>query len=195
MKYGILGGTFDPPHTGHLHVALEAKEALGLDEVIWIPANQNPNKSRKSSSAKHRFEMCRLAVTGKPGMAVSDIETTRGGPSFLVDTLEELTVHMPGTYWFILGADALGSFEDWKEPGKILQMCRLAVIKRPGTDMQTLMGRLSPEVLAAVDVIEAPAKAVSSSDIRDAARKREDYSYLVEPSVYGYIKEKGLYSE
>jgi nicotinate-nucleotide adenylyltransferase len=139
--------------------------------------------------------MCRLAIEGEDGMAVSDIEVSRGGNSYLVDTLEELKIALPGDYWFIAGMDAVASFLEWKKPERILQLCRLAVFVRPGTDRVTTLSRLGEEMSGHIDLIEASPKAVSSSNIRDMARKGEDFSHLVAPSVYGYITKKGLYND
>ena len=195
MKYGILGGTFDPPHVAHLHIAREAHRQLALDEVIWVPANRNPLKQTKHSSPTDRLAMCRLAIEGEDGMAVSDIEVSRGGNSYLVDTLEEFRIALPGDYWFIAGMDTVASFQEWKKPERILQLCRLAVFVRPGTDRATTLSRLGEEMAGHIDLIEASPRAVSSSNIRDMARKSEDFSHLVTPSVYGYITKKGLYSD
>jgi nicotinate-nucleotide adenylyltransferase len=195
MKYGILGGTFDPPHVGHVHIALIAVRELGLDEVLWIPAYQNPLKHTKQSSPKDRLRMCRLTIEGHEHMAVSDIEVSRGGDSYLVDTLDELKIAMPGDYWFLAGMDALATFPQWKKPERILQLSRIAAFVRPGSDTETTLSRLGPELTGHIDLVQAPAKAVSSSNIRDMVRRGEDFSHLVAPSVYAYIKENGLYQD
>ena len=98
MKYGVLGGTFDPPHLGHLEMAQAARAALGLDEVVIVPANRNPLKTRQASPAKHRLKMCSLMAAGEEGLTVSDVEITRRGPSYAVDTIEELRMARPGEY-------------------------------------------------------------------------------------------------
>lgn len=193
MKYGILGGTFDPPHVGHLHIAHEAMRQLGLDEVVWIPAYRNPLKRGKSSGTHHRLRMCRMTVETEQGMAVSDVETTRGGDSYLVDTLAELKLVMPGEYWFIVGMDAVASFPEWKDPEGILRLCRLAVVARPGTDTSSTLERLGPDLNDAIDFIEAAPRAVSSSNIRDMVVRGEDYSRFVAPKVHDYIEQNGLY--
>lgn len=195
MKYGILGGTFDPPHVGHMHLAREAMARLALDEIIWIPASRNPLKRTRRSSAKDRLAMCRLATKNEPGMAVSDVETTRGGDSYLVDTLQELKVVLPGDYWFILGMDALAQFPDWKETERILEMCRLAVVARPGTDTRSTLERLGSDLARSIDIVEASPKAVSSSNIRDMAVRGEDFTHLVDPAVHDYIVKHGLYKD
>lgn len=195
MKYGILGGTFDPPHLGHLHIAQEARRQLALDEVVWVPVFRNPLKRFKRTDAEQRLAMCRLAVEGCEHMAVSDIEVTRGGDSYLVDTLYEFKMVMPGEYWFIVGTDALSTFPDWKRPEEITRMCRLAVFSRPGTDFQTVLSRLGRDVRDRIDVVKADAQSVSSSNIRDMAVRGEDFSHALAPAVYAYIKENNLYQE
>ena len=195
MKYGILGGTFDPPHVGHMQVARAALDELGLDEVVWVPANRNPLKTGDQASPKARLHMCGLAISGEKGMTVSDIEITRGGPSYLVDTLRELLMVRKGEYWFIAGADAMASFGTWKEPERVVQMCRIALSPRSGTDMEGLKSRLGPELLHRVDLLSADAKKVSSSNIRDMVYGGGDVSHLVCAAVADYIRETGLYRD
>lgn len=195
MKYGILGGTFDPPHVGHMQVAKAALAQLGLDEVVWVPANRNPLKSGDQASPKARLHMCGLAIFGEPAMSVSDIEITRGGPSYLVDTLREMLMVRQGEYWFIAGADAMASFGTWKQPERVVQMCRIALAPRAGTDLEGLRSRLGSELLHRIDVLSADVKKVSSSNIRDMAYSGDDVSHLVCPAVADYINETGLYRD
>ncbi|MCH8978665.1 MAG: nicotinate (nicotinamide) nucleotide adenylyltransferase [Armatimonadetes bacterium] len=195
MKYGILGGTFDPPHVGHMQVAKAALAELGLDDVVWVPANRNPLKVGDQTSPKARLHMCGLAITGEEGMSVSDIEITRGGPSYLVETLRELRMVRRGEYWFIAGADAMSRFETWKEPGRIVQMCRIALASRAGTDMEGLRSRLGPELLHRIDLLSADVRRVSSSNIRDMVYGGDDVSHLVCAAVAEYIEEKELYRD
>src|SRR3954471_14443433 len=107
MRIGILGGTFDPPHSAHLALAHKALDELRLDEVMFLPVNRNPLKKIKMSPAKDRLEMVKLAIRDEPNFSVSDIEIARGGPSYAIDTMNELTYARPAEYWFILGSDAL----------------------------------------------------------------------------------------
>ena len=195
MKYGILGGTFDPPHVGHMQVAKAALAQLGLDEVVWVPANRNPLKTDDQTSPKARLHMCTLAITGEEGMSVSDIEITRGGPSYLVDTLRELLMVRKGEYWFIAGADAMAGFGTWKEPERVAQMCRIALSPRSGTDMEGLISRLGPELFHRIDLLSADVKKVSSSNIRDMVYGGDDVSHLVCPAVADYLRETGLYRD
>ncbi len=195
MKYGILGGTFDPPHLGHTKVARAAIDSLGLDEVIWVPASKNPLKQRKTTPVKHRLAMCRLATEAEDKMAVSDIDATRAGPSYLVDTLEEFSQVMFGQYWFIMGSDTLSTFQEWKKPERVLRMCRLAVVSRHGTDLSTILSRLDPVTKDAIDMVEAKHDSVSSSFVRDCIRKREAYNDLIVQTVYEYIQKNKLYED
>lgn len=194
MKYGIIGGTFDPPHLGHLHVAEAAMESLSLDEVIWIPVFRNPLKSMVATGAQKRLHMCKLAITGEPNMSVSDVETTRKGYSYLTDTLKELKQVLPGDYWFIGGADAIARIKDWKEPESIFRQCRIALVSRPGTDLESTLSRLGKEVTRHIDIVETSQMAVSSSNIRDMVYKGEDVAHHLAPAVHDYIVKTGLYS-
>lgn len=193
MKYGLLGGTFDPPHNGHLEVARTVRESLSLDEVILIPANRNPLKDRKASSVKDRMRMVELAVADEPGLCVSDIETSRGGSSFTIDTVEELRMVQNGDYWFLMGGDSLQHIMDWKEPEKLISLCRLAVVQREGHDVSRIIRELPKDFSYAIDVVPMPAMAVSSSKIREDVMRDVSVEHLVKPAVWEYIKNSGLY--
>ncbi|MCH7945378.1 MAG: nicotinate-nicotinamide nucleotide adenylyltransferase, partial [Armatimonadetes bacterium] len=157
--------------------------------------NRNPLKTGDQASPKARLHMCGLAITGEEGMSVSDIEITRGGPSYLVDTLRELQMVMQGEYWFIAGADSMASFETWKEPRRVVQRCRIALARRAGTDLEGLRSRLGPELFQRIDLLNTDAKKVSSSNIRDMVYGGDDVSHLVCPAVADYIRETGLYRD
>lgn len=195
MKYGIFGGTFDPPHLEHMRVARSALESLGLDEVIWIPAFRSPFKTGESTDARKRLAMCKLAVSGEERMSVSDIDITRQGPSYLVDTLTELKMVMPGEYWFIAGSDAIAGFKKWMRPEKVLRQCRIALISRPGTDLETTVSRFGEELTRHVDMVEIAMKAVSSTNIRDKVISGESVEHLLAPAVQDYIIRTGLYRD
>jgi len=193
MKIGILGGTFDPPHIGHIALAQAAMAQLELDEVLWIPAGRNPLKQRRATPAKQRLEMVQLAIEGQPAMAASDIEISRGGPSYTVDTLFELQHVKPGDYWLILGADSLKSFDSWKGPERILKMARLAVTVRPPHTRDSVEDKMTAELKRAIDWIEMPVSDVSSTDIRLRVDERRVFNQLVPAKVYDYIKKHKLY--
>ena len=130
---GILGGTFDPIHHGHLVIAEEARESLGLERVLLVPAASPPHKpQRPVTSAAHRLAMVELAIAGNPSFAVSRIELDRGGASYTVETLESLLLEGVADPWFILSAEALAGFPTWRRPDRILELCRLAVVPRGG---------------------------------------------------------------
>lgn len=195
MRIGILGGTFDPPHRAHLEVARAAMEQLELDEVMFVPASTNPLKQRQiSESAKHRFNMVRLAIADEPGFSVSDIEISRSGLSFAVETLEELQLARPADYWFIMGSDALKDIYNWKSPDRLVRLCRLAVVVRPPDTAETAARFVLDYMADRVDFIEMPGSAVSATAIRELIRRglRPDEGDL-KPSTLEYIESNGLY--
>lgn len=194
MKIGIFGGTFDPPHNTHLAIAQSAKDQLGLDDIIMIPAARNPLKTLQSAaSSKQRLEMTRLAVEGLPGFSVSDIEISRGGRSYTVDSLQELTFALPGDYWVIMGADSLRNFHEWKAPEKILKMARLAVALRPPQSRELIEAVLTPETRARIDWLEIPPTDLSSTDIRGNIARKRTVSLWVPEKVLQYIEKHKLY--
>jgi nicotinate-nucleotide adenylyltransferase len=194
MRIGVLGGTFDPPHAGHLAIAQAAKEQLELDEVVFMPAHRNPLKSKGGNTpAKQRLEMVRRLVAGKEGLAYSDLEITRGGPSFTVDTMTELQMASPADYWFILGADSLKGLPDWKQPERLLKLTRLAVAVRPPTTESDVLARLSKDVRERVDVIKMKPLEISATEIRNRLSSNKGVGAWVAPEVLQYIRENNLY--
>jgi nicotinate-nucleotide adenylyltransferase len=195
MKYGVLGGTFDPPHKGHLEMALRVRAELELDEVILVPANKNPLKNRKTSSPKDRLRMVELAIQDEQGLSVSDIETSRGGPSYAIDTIEELKMVQNGDYWFILGTDSLKDIERWKEPEKLISLCRLAVVAREGAEVKDVLRLLPRDYSFVTDVVPMSLVPVSSSKIREDVVRGAPVEHWLKPAVWEYIKKVGLYRE
>jgi nicotinate-nucleotide adenylyltransferase len=194
MRVGILGGTFDPPHNGHLKLAHTAIEALNLDEVIVLPANANPLKvNRDMSAGARRLEMCRLAIEGEAKLAVSDIELTRGGKSYAVDTLSELHMVQAADYWFILGMDALKGLPQWKAPTRLIKLTRIAAVTRPPRSDADTLRRLPPEIVDAVDIIAMDPLPISSTDIRERIRSGRDIRGLLPQRVLDYIRRNKLY--
>lgn len=194
MRIGIFGGTFDPPHTGHLALAKAAQEQLELDEVIFLPAARNPLKSRRATaSGKDRLEMVRRLIDSEEKMAVSDMELTRGGMSYTVDTLGELHMIQPAEYWFLLGADALRGLPDWKNPQRVLRLCRLAVAIRPPTTPNDVMARLPEEYRGKVDIVKMSPMDVSSTEIRDRIADGRGTLNWVPQRVLHYIQANKLY--
>jgi nicotinate-nucleotide adenylyltransferase len=195
MRIGVYGGTFDPPHMGHLRLAQAAIRELDLDELILLPAGKNPLKARPAmASARQRLEMVSLLAQDHPKMAVSDQEIGRPGPSYTVDTLAELTMARPAEYWFLIGADNVKEIARWKQPDRLLKMCRLGVALRPPMGASELMARVPEAYRSRVDVVPMESTDVSSSEVRNRLfADKQPVAGTVPPSVLQYIREKGLY--
>jgi len=194
---GVLGGTFDPIHHGHLVAAQEAWWQLGLEKVLFLPAGLPPHKrGRRISAAAHRLRMAELAIAGKPHFAVSRVDLERQGPSFTLDTLLLLRkeVGPEEALFFIEGADSLADILKWHEPQGILELCELAVVRRPGVtiDLAKLEVRL-PGLTSKVHWIEMPWLDISSSDVRARVKQGKPISYLVPDRVEEYVSAQSLY--
>lgn len=192
-RIGLLGGTFDPPHAGHVELARAAKETLQLDEVIFVPAFKNPLKQRKATSSKQRLEMVRLALENEPDFSYSDIEISRGGPSYTIDTVSELSYVRPADYWVIIGSDALTEIEGWKNWERLLKLTRLGVAVRPPQTSNQLAEMLNPEVLPRIDWISMPPRDLSSTEIRLRIQEGRPVHGLLASNVLGYIQREKLY--
>jgi len=190
MRIGLFGGTFDPPHVGHLMLAEWARERLSLDRVLFVPAGQPPHKSRtRVSAAAARLAMTRLAVRGHPAFEVSAAELAGEGPSFTLDTVRAFVARAPRARFFLLmGADSLDDFHRWREPQRILALATLAVGGRPGAAGPG--GRLGS---GRVVWLGNPGIDVSSSVIRQRARAGRSLRYLVPDAVARYIARHRLY--
>ena len=199
-RIGILGGTFDPPHLGHLLIAETARVALGLESVLFIPAGEPWLKSgQRITSATHRLCMVQLAVSGNPDFCVCDCEVRRSGASYTVDTLRELRHAYPNDtgLYFIVGSDVLDQFHRWKEPDSILELCRLAVIERPGgpVDGMAALAEKFPDAAASGEVISVAGPRVdfSASELRRILAEGQSVRYQVPDAVAEYIKQHELY--
>lgn len=197
MKYGILGGTFDPPHNGHLKIAAAARSALGLAQIVFIPAGQPPHKlDDPVSPAATRLAMLELALARHPNFVISRLELLRAGPSYTVDTLRELhqTLGDDAEIYFIMGMDSLQNFHTWHQPQEIVKLCKLAVLRRPGfdVDLDTLEKQV-PGATASVVIIPGPEFDISASEIRARVRRGESIRGLVPPAVAAFIKTNRLY--
>ncbi len=199
-RIGILGGTFDPPHLGHLLIAETARVALDLESVMFVPAGEPWLKSgQRITPAEHRLKMVQLAVADNCDFCVSDREVRRSGATYTVDTLRELRCGLPPDtdLYFIVGSDVLEQFHRWKEPEAILDLCRLAVIERPGgpaEGINALTGRF-PEAVAsgAVVSIAGPRVDFSASELRRVLAAGQSTRYQIPDVVAAYILEHGLY--
>jgi nicotinate-nucleotide adenylyltransferase len=195
---GILGGTFNPPHVGHLAAARHARSALGLDGVVLMPANTAPHKAGEPDPGpEHRLAMCRLAVEGEEGLSACTIEVQRGGASYTVDSLRAIHAgHPHAELTFIVGADTAGTMTSWREPDGVLELAELAVVTRSGSAEQEVRERLG-ELLSShpgrVRFLTMPAVEVSSSMARQRAAAGEPLEELVGARVARYITEHGLY--
>ena len=198
MKTGILGGTFDPIHNGHLAIAEEARNYLNLSEVLFLPAGRPWMKSDKPISPGHdRIKMIKLALEGRPHFKLSTIEIERKGPSYSIDTIAQLKAQStePPDFYFIVGWDNLVKIALWKDPLKLIEMCFLAAVPRPGydrPDMKKLEAAL-PGISKKVILMDKPRINISASDIRNRVAQGLSISGLVPAAVKKYIKENGLY--
>ena len=194
---GIIGGTFDPIHHGHLAIAEEAREALGLERVLFVPAATPPHKpGRPVTPAAHRLEMARLAVVRNPTFAVSDIEVARGGASYTVDTLASLAEDADAEPWFILSAEALAGLPTWRQPSRILDLARMAVVPRGGYDAldHAWVRSAFPGREDRFRFLPGPLLPISGSVVRRRAAAGRSVRYLVPDAVADYIAANALYA-
>jgi nicotinate-nucleotide adenylyltransferase len=197
MKIGVLGGTFDPVHNGHLAAARAAMDCAGLDRVLFIPSAQPPHRPAAVAAADARLEMTRLAIDGEAAFQVSDIEVRRGGPSYTADTLAALRVAFPSDELFlILGWDAAKLFSSWHEPEAVKRLARVVIVSRPGTSSP------DTEQLAAAgfdprDIVLClrPTPDVSGSALRSAIRGGRPITDDVPAAVERLITTKRLYMD
>jgi nicotinate-nucleotide adenylyltransferase len=196
VNIGILGGTFDPIHTGHLVIAEEARIKLGLKEVLFVPAGQPWLKlDRDITPAVHRVEMVRRAIADNPHFKLCTLEAERGGPSYTVDTLTMLRKQLgsEASLFFILGRDTLAELPLWKEPQKVVQLCRLVVPPRLGSRDLKHLEKAIPGLMDKVIQLDMPVIGISSSEIRQRMAQGLPIHYLVPKGVEEYIVEHGLY--
>jgi nicotinate-nucleotide adenylyltransferase len=202
---GILGGTFNPPHLGHLALARHARDELALELVLLMPARIAPHKpAAEDPGPGHRLRMCQLLVGDSTGLSVNGLEIERPGPSYTVDTLSAIDASHPDVeLTFIVGADIASTLPAWREPAKILELARLAVAGRAGTPRRDVLdtaaaltgtgdGGTDPPT-ERVQFLDMPAIEVSSSLVRARVSRGEAIEELVGPAVAGYIVEHGLY--
>jgi nicotinate-nucleotide adenylyltransferase len=201
---GILGGTFDPIHDGHLAIAAAVQAALGLGAILFVPAGIPPHKpGRAISPGADRLAMIELAIAGRPSWSVSPIELDRPGPSYSVDTLTALAASEGGPVAgarspeFILSAEAFAGFPAWRQPGRILELARLAVVPRAGARVYPAeqLDRELPGWRARVDFVDARLVDVSASTIRARVRAGESIVGMVPAAVAAYIRERRLYTD
>ena len=192
-RLGLLGGTFNPPHLGHLACAAEAAEQLGLDRVDLLPVAVPPHKAIAADPGPDvRLELCRLAVAGDERLGACDAEVRRGGPSFTVDTLRELDGSDELT--FIVGGDMALSLSTWREPAEILRRARLGVAERGNISRTEIEHALAPLGPASVDFFTMPRIDISSTDVRARLAAGRSVRHLVPGPVADAIAQRGLYA-
>ena len=198
MNIGVLGGTFDPVHNGHLIVAEEVRARLDLTIVVFVPAGQPWLKQDSPiSSAEHRVEMVHLAIADKPYFKLSTMEIERPGPSYTVDTIAEIRAKLSAEdeIFFILGWDNLAQLPQWQEPDRLITMCRLVAVPRPGFPLPSLkkLEAIIPGLSQQVMVMDKPEIDISAKVIRNRVAQGLSIRHLVPEPVNRYIKEHRLY--
>ncbi len=197
---GVLGGTFDPIHLGHLAMAERVRCELGLDKIIFVPAFVSPYKiNQQTASPEARLEMVRLAIGDNPAFELSVTELSRGGTSYTVDTMEILSRENPGKeMYFLMGMDTLMDLKGWKGVDRLIELCRLVVVSRPGYEVSRerlaglgLPGRLWERTI----FLEAPGLEIASSELRGRFQRQESVRYLLPAPVEDYIRTHGLYMD
>ena len=187
MKIGILGGTFNPVHIGHLILAEEAREKLGLDKIIFIPTALPPHKDNLNiAPAIDRLKMLKLATKSNKFFAVSDIEIKRQGRSYTIDTLKVLKLKYPkDELYFIIGSDLLEYLNEWKDLSQIIKMVKFVATTRPGYPLEKIPDYIQTLPIRAVDV--------SGFEVRQCVAQNKSFGYLVMDKVFDYIKKRKLY--
>lgn len=187
MKVGILGGTFNPIHIGHLILAEESREKLGLDKIIFVPTYLPPHKDNSDiAEARTRLKMASLAIKGNRDFAVSDIEIKRDGRSYTIDTIRELKKEYPDDeLFFIIGSDLLNYLEEWKDLSEIVKMVKFVAVTRPGFPLEKIPSYIRTVAINAVDI--------SGFEIRRRIKENKSLKYLVPEAVRAYIIKNKLY--
>jgi len=194
-KIGIMGGTFDPIHFGHLRAAEEARIAFDLSEVIFLPSGCPPHKTGQISSAEDRYNMTLLATADCPYFSVSSIEIENEGFSYTVETLRKLkksSEYKEAEIYFITGLDAVLDIMSWKEPEKIIKLCKFVAVNRYGYSNAGLK-KLPACIQSAIIPLEIPLLAISSTELRNRVAHGESVRHLVPAKVDDYIKKRALY--
>ena len=196
MRLGVLGGTFDPVHFGHLVLAERAREQLELDRVLWLPAGDPWRKADQQVTAvRHRVEMVRRAIEGSGEFEVSTLEIEREGPTYTVETLAALNERYPeGELFFLLGQDALEDVPNWHDPERLIALATMAVAAR-GEERRSpdALDRLVPGLGGRVTWIEMPHLEISATELRRRASAGQSLRYVVPTPVDAYIRERRLY--
>jgi nicotinate-nucleotide adenylyltransferase len=199
-RIGIMGGTFDPIHKGHLALAKAAMNEFVLNEVIFIPTGTPPHKKRKITNKAHRYKMVKLAIKGKPKYSISRIELDRKGISYAVDTCNELKKKYGDSakLFYIMGLDSINEILEWKKPLELFKLCEFIVGTRPGSRIRTFRRLVKfPPLQKQVDKIHLMElrENISSSDIRERLKEGKSVKSLLPKAIENYIKRNGLYKK
>ncbi len=195
-RIGLLGGTFDPPHIGHLVLGQEALVQLDLDQVLYVPAGQPPHKAGRSiSQVPHRLAMLELAIAGNPAFGISRVDIDRPGPHFTVEMLAlVLKQHPDALLYFIMGADSLADLLTWHQPRRIAELAKLVVMRRPGREPDiAALAEAVPGITGRVYYIDAPLLEISSTDLQSRIRQGLPVRYLIPDAVIDYAQAHQLY--
>ncbi len=195
-RIGVLGGTFDPPHNGHLALAEAVRAALSLTQLLFMPAADPPHKrGQPKTPAAERVAMLQCALAGRRGLQLSRLDIDRPGPHYSLDSLRLLrAAHPDAALWFVMGADSLRDLPDWHRPQELIALCRLAVVPRPGVTVRPDMhAALLPGLAQRVDMIDCGPFVMASREIAVQLRAGGDASDLLPPAVLDFIAEHGLY--
>jgi nicotinate-nucleotide adenylyltransferase len=192
VKLGLMGGTFDPIHLGHLRAAENAREALGLDRVMFVPAAQPPHRPGPVASPLDRFAMTALATSDHGPFQASDVELLRTGPSYTVDTIADFLAKRPSSLCLIVGSDTFVEMTGWKDAARIFASCQVAVVARPGEE-GTAPKAPFPEAIG-VSLVPGPTLDISATAVRARVREGRSIRYLVPDGVADYIAKRRLYS-
>lgn len=196
-RLGILGGTFDPPHVGHLILAEYAQDAVKLDTVLFVPAADPPHKAESRVSVADRLAMVSRAIADRPDFAISRVDIDRPGPHYTVDMLRLLGAQYPDDeLYFIMGGDSLRDLVKWSRPRELISLCKLVVMGRPNAEADPQMHEaVLPGLAERVIMTESPMLGVSSSDIAARLRAGRSARYVVPSPVLSYIEEHRLYRD
>lgn len=197
-RVGVFGGTFDPIHIGHLIIAEEVRTRLELDQMVFVPAGLPPHKfGQPVTDVRERLEMVRLAIAGNPCFSISRMDIDRLGPSYSVDMVR---LFLDGwgadtEVYFVMGADSLAELPTWRQPDRLMRLCRIVVVGRPGyrVDLHEL-DRLLPGAAMLIRMVDTPALDISSTDIKRRVHEGRSIRYLVPQAVQEYIHQHHLYS-
>ncbi len=201
IKYGIMGGTFDPIHIGHLVLAEEIRNKLKLNKVIFVPTGNPPHKeSNNLTDSKHRYLMTLLATLSNPYFEVSAYEVNKKGITYTIDTIKAFKEKYNGNtdFYFITGADAILELSTWKDIDQLLELCKFIAATRPGFELEEMereINRLGKKYNKSIYTIPVAALRISSTNIRERIRENRTTRYLLPDNVINYIKKNDLYKE